>query len=190
MTARTSTWWTGARMAGAGAAAVLLLAACGSTSGSSGAASSSTTSAAAAQAASNATVVTHSGPMGTFLTGKDGRTLYLFEADTGGKSTCAGACATVWPPLTTTGTPTASGQATAGMLGTITRADGTKQVTYAGHPLYYFKKDTSAGDTSGQGVDGFGAKWWLVGPSGQAITASSSPAKPSTSSSGGGGGWA
>jgi Secreted repeat of unknown function len=89
---------------------------------------------------------------------------------------------------------TASGSAVASDLGTITRSDGSKQVTYDGHPLYYFSGDSGAGTASGQGSDGFGAKWWLVSPSGSDVTASvssftagggSAPA-PSSSSAGGG----
>jgi hypothetical protein len=88
-----------------------------------------------------------------------------------------------------TGTPTASGSAKASDLGTITRSDGTKQVTYDGHPLYYFSGDSGAGTATGQGSDGFGAKWWLVDPSGSDVTASvssftasvSAPAAPAAS---------
>jgi predicted lipoprotein with Yx(FWY)xxD motif len=108
---------------------------------------------------------------------------------------CSGACATAWPPLTATGAPTAGTGVTASDLGTINRSDGTKQVTYAGHPLYYFAGDTAAGQTSGEGSNGFGAPWYLVAPSGQQITslsAASAPALTAPSSSSGsnaGGGW-
>jgi hypothetical protein len=100
----------------------------------------------------------------------------------------------VWPPLTTTGAPKASAGVDASKLGTISRSDGTKQVTYSGHPLYYFIADKSAGETKGQGSNSFGAPWWLVTPSGQAITSggSSSSGSSSSGSSGGsssGGGW-
>lgn len=165
----------------------LLVAACSSSAHSSG----SPSPAAGGKAP---TVETHSGPMGTFLTDASGRSLYLFAADTGPKSTCSGACATVWPPLTVSGSPTAAGATKANMLGTITRADGRKQVTYAGHPLYTYAADSAAGDTSGEGSNGFGAKWWLVAPSGQPITSTASGGSPSSStagstSGGGGGGW-
>jgi predicted lipoprotein with Yx(FWY)xxD motif len=129
-------------------------------------------------------VKTASGANGTYLVGPSGRALYLWVADNGGKSNCSGACASAWPPLTTTGTPTASDGAQASDLGTITRSDGTKQVTYMGHPLYYFVGDPSAGSTTGQGNNGFGAKWWLVAPSGAAITAAGSGSSSSSSSSG------
>jgi hypothetical protein len=73
--------------------------------------------------------------------------------------------------VTATGTVTASGSAKSSDLGTITRSDGTKQVTYDGHPLYYFAGDSGPGTSTGQGSDSFGAKWWLVSPAGSDITA-------------------
>jgi predicted lipoprotein with Yx(FWY)xxD motif len=113
-------------------------------------------------------VATHgAGPM---LVDAQGRTLYLWEADTGSSSTCAGACATAWPPVTTTGKPAAGTGAEAGLLGTTKRADGSTQVTYAGHPLYRFAGDAAAGQVNGQGSDAFGAKWYVVTPAGDATT--------------------
>ncbi|MGA2925622.1 MAG: hypothetical protein ABSG43_06420 [Solirubrobacteraceae bacterium] len=189
------------RRAGGAAAAVcvaLLAAACGSTSNSSSTASSapaaaSTTVSTSSASAAGVAVGSAKGPDGTYLTGAGGRALYLWVADSDGASSCSGACAKAWPPLTTTATPVASGGVQASDLATITRSDGTKQVTYKGHPLYYFIADPSAGTTKGQGSDSFGAKWWLVAPSGVAITtggssrASGSGGSTSTSSSGG---WA
>jgi predicted lipoprotein with Yx(FWY)xxD motif len=139
----------------------------------------------------------------TFLTDGTGRAVYLWAKDTGNASTCTGACAGAWPPVTTTGSPTASGSAKASDLGTITRSDGTKQVTYDGHPLYYFAGDSGPGTASGQGSDNFGAKWWLVAPSGSDVTgtvssftvasgsggSSQAPAAPAPASSSAGGGW-
>jgi len=98
-----------------------------------------------------------------------GRTLYLWDADHGSKSTCSGACAQAWPPVTTTATPKASGAVKASLLGTTKRADGSREVTYAGHPLYTFAGDTQAGQTTGQGSNGFGAPWWVVTPAGKAL---------------------
>jgi predicted lipoprotein with Yx(FWY)xxD motif len=115
-----------------------------------------------------------------YLTGASGRALYLWVADSHGKSNCSGACASAWPPLITKATPVASGVVKAADLGTITRSDGSKQVTYKGHPLYYFAGDTGPGTTGGQGSDGFGAKWWLVAPSGTAITHSASSGSSSS----------
>jgi predicted lipoprotein with Yx(FWY)xxD motif len=130
---------------------------------------------------------------GSFLTNSAGRAVYLFLADSTGKSACDGACAAAWPPVVATGQPTAAGGAQSSDLGTITRSDGTKQVTYDGHPLYYFVGDTGPGTDKGQGVDGFGAKWWLVAPTGSsittAVTVGGSGASSPPASSGGGGGY-
>jgi predicted lipoprotein with Yx(FWY)xxD motif len=91
----------------------------------------------------------------------------MFEADKAGKATCSGACASVWPPVT--GTGHATGGAAAVDLGTITRADGATQVTYKGHPLYYFAKDKDGGDSYGQGLNSFGAGWYVLAPSGTKV---------------------
>ena len=191
--------WTTAKIRSVSAVALigvaLLVAACGSsasTSSSSASAPPATSSASATispASAKGASVGTAAGSGGTYLTGASGRAVYLWEADSGGRSSCSGACATTWPPLTTSGTPIAGHGVKAGELGTTTRSDGTKQVTYQGHPLYYFAADTSAGTTRGQGSDSFGAKWWLVAPAGTAITAGSSSGGASSSSSSSGGGY-
>lgn len=120
------------------------------------------------------------------MIGPSGHALYLWVADSHGKSSCAGNCAKYWPPLTSKGTPVAGHGVTAGDLGTITRAGGAKQVTYNGHPLYYFVADTSKSSTTGEGNDGFGAKWWLVAPTGSAITSGATSQAASSSSSSGG----
>jgi predicted lipoprotein with Yx(FWY)xxD motif len=105
---------------------------------------------------------TDKGSAGIWLTDPAGRTLYLFTHDKGTTSECYDACAKTWPPLLTTGPVTISGQYTLqNDLGTTTRTDGTKQVTYGGHPLYYFAGDTAPGQTKGQGVGGV---WFLIGP--------------------------
>jgi predicted lipoprotein with Yx(FWY)xxD motif len=104
----------------------------------------------------------------TALTDSTGKAVYLFELDTSPSSKCTGACATAWPPLTTTGKPTMTG-GDASKLGTTMRSDGTQQVTYNGHPLYYFQGDAKAGDTKGQGLKAFGADWYLVATSGDKI---------------------
>lgn len=159
------------------AAAALVASACSSSTGSQsgyGAAGSAAapgnTSASPVGSAQRTVIKTAPGAEGRFLTDGSGRTLYLWAADSSNESTCADACAGAWPPLTVTGTPTASGGASAADIGTITRGDGRKQVTYNGHALYYFVGDTSAGQTGGQGSDAYGAEWWLVAPSGSKIT--------------------
>jgi predicted lipoprotein with Yx(FWY)xxD motif len=93
-------------------------------------------------------------------------TVYLFEGDHGSTSACTGTCAQVWPPVTTATAATAAGAAITADLGTITRSDGTRQVTYKGHPLYFYVKDKDDGDAYGQGVHGFGADWYVLKPSG------------------------
>jgi predicted lipoprotein with Yx(FWY)xxD motif len=113
-----------------------------------------------------------SGIPGQALVGSTGRTLYLFEADKNGTSACSGACAAAWPPDTVTGAPRAGSGANQALLGTIKRPDGTMQVTYNGHPLYYFSADTSAGADHGQGVKAFGAGWYVVSASGSKIDTS------------------
>lgn len=170
----------------------LILAACGSSSSSSTASSpaanSSPYSSGSSSSATGAAVGTAKGPVGTYLTGASGRALYIWVADSNGKSSCSGACASAWPPLTTKAPPTAGGSALASDLGMITRTDGSKQVTYKGRPLYYYAGDTGAGTTNGQGSNQFGAKWWLISPSGGTVsggshTASSGSSKGSSSGS-------
>ncbi|MFY9668309.1 MAG: hypothetical protein WAK44_10230 [Trebonia sp.] len=180
------------------AVALLAAAACSSSSSSSGSSSTSNSTspsaAAPAGSASSTVITTKTSSGGSFLTNSAGRAIYLFMADSSGKSACSGACAAAWPPVVATGQPTASGGAQSSDLSTITRSDGTKQVTYDGHPLYYFEGDTGPGTDKGQGLNGFGALWYLVAPSGSSITTAvtisgsgSAPAAPP--SSGGGGGY-
>jgi predicted lipoprotein with Yx(FWY)xxD motif len=94
-----------------------------------------------------------------------------FKKDKNGKSACSGACAQNWPPLLTKGAPKAGAGAKASLLGTTKRSDGTTQVTYSGHPLYTFVADNGKpGSTKGQGVDAFGARWYVVAAKGTAKT--------------------
>ncbi|WP_051864374.1 phosphatase PAP2 family protein [Streptosporangium roseum] len=120
----------------------------------------------------SATVAVRDSKLGKILADGQGRTLYLFEADKGTSSTCYSACATAWPPLTTTGKPQAGSGASPALLGTTARTDHTTQVTYNGHPLYYFVTDVKPGDITGQGVDSFGAKWYVLNPKGNKIDTS------------------
>ena len=107
---------------------------------------------------------------GTALVDGTGRALYLFEADTGTTSTCTGTCAQVWPPLLAPGpAPAVTGGAQASLVGTSPRADGALQVTYHGHPLYYFAGDKAPGDVTGQGIHNFGGGWYVVTPAGDEI---------------------
>src|SRR6188472_717311 len=119
--------------------------------------------------------------LGKILADSNGDTLYLFKKDAGTKSACTGACASAWPPLRASGKPTVGNGASASMVGTTPRSDGKPQVTYNGHPVYTFTGDQSPGDTSGQGVNAFGARWYAISAAGNQVTGTAS-------SSGGGGG--
>ena len=168
-------YWIPRAVAAAGIG--LLMAACSSGSSSSTssaaspAASPATTQASSTAAAGAATVSLQalSGIRGKALVSSDGRTVYLFEADKNGTSTCTGACAAAWPPVTATGTPVAGSGVSQGLLSTIQRPDGTKQVTYNGHPLYYFVGDSGTGAAKGEGSKAFGAGWYVVNASGAKI---------------------
>ena len=152
------------------AALTLLLAACGaggsSAYGSGGYGAAPVTPSAAGTAA---TVDLRNSSLGKIVVDAHGRTLYLFEADKGGKSTCDGPCASVWPPYLGTGTPQAGTGASGTLIGTTTRADGGTQVTYGGHPLYYYVGDKASGDVAGQDMNQFGAKWYVLDKAGQKI---------------------
>ena len=119
------------------------------------------------------------GKLGKILVDSKGDTVYLFQKDTSTKSTCSGACASAWPPVRVGGKPSVGGGLSAGKLGTTPRSDGKPQVTYAGHPLYLYQGDSQPGDATGQGINAFGALWYVVSSSGGAVT---------TSGGGGGGG--
>lgn len=121
--------------------------------------------------ASGKTIDAASSRLGQILVDSNGRTLYLFLADSGTTSNCnSTGCVQAWPPVLTKGAPQAAPGVKASLLGTTTRRDGTTEVTYAGHPLYYFVSDTKAGEISGQGINAFGAPWYVVSPSGMQIS--------------------
>jgi len=105
--------------------------------------------------------------LGRVIVDSQGLTLYDFHKDKGTQSSCYGACAKVWPPLTTSGAPQAGKGAVASKLGTTKRKDGVTQVTYAGHPLYTYTADTKPGDAKGNDIDSFGAEWYALQPSGE-----------------------
>jgi predicted lipoprotein with Yx(FWY)xxD motif len=171
------------------AAVALAAAACGSSStstsspsgtASAGSTSSSPSSLATVSVAKNTTLGQG------ILVGSNGRTVYMFEKDTSGKSSCSGSCTAVWPPLTTVGKPQAGSGASASLIGTTVRSDGKTQVTYNGHPLYSYVSDNAAGQVNGQGLKQFGALWYVLSPQGNAI---SSGATPSGGGGYGGGGY-
>jgi predicted lipoprotein with Yx(FWY)xxD motif len=120
-------------------------------------------------AANKAALKLHKNKLGTFLVDGKGMSLYLFEKDKGGKSSCFGACAAAWKPYMTSGKASAGKGVAASKIGTTKRAGGGTQVTYAGHPLYHYIGDTSAGQTNGEGSKAFGAEWYLVSPAGKTV---------------------
>jgi predicted lipoprotein with Yx(FWY)xxD motif len=153
---------------------VLIAAGCGSSKKSSSSATSQGTTHALTQATTPAAAPSlkittkHAKGLGTILAvGSTKLSVYLFEADRAGHSNCSGACAKLWPPVT--GTAAAGGAAMSADLGTITRSDGTTQVTYHGHPLYYYSKDKDSGDAYGQGLKSYGASWYVLAPSGKKV---------------------
>jgi predicted lipoprotein with Yx(FWY)xxD motif len=116
-----------------------------------------------------ATVKTGTSSLGRIIVDGKAHTLYLFQKDRHGKSACSGACAQNWPPLLTKGAPKAGPSAKSSLLGTTKRSDGTTQVTYNGHPLYTFVADNGKpGSTAGEGVEAFGARWYVVAAKGTA----------------------
>jgi predicted lipoprotein with Yx(FWY)xxD motif len=143
--------------------AMLFLTACGSTTS----ASTSTTPSASSAAATIA--VAGNAKLGQILVDGGGRTVYLFEADKGHTSVCYTDCAAAWPPVITHGAPQAGSGATSSLLGTTTRTDGSLQVTYNGHPLYYWIADKNPGDATGQDLNNFGGAWYVLSPNGMQI---------------------
>ena len=161
----------------------LVLSACSSSS-------SSTARAATQKPAGAGTVIdsVHSAPYGTILVTASGRTLYMFTADTSTTSNCRGACVPAWPPVTTTGSPRAGAGVTPSLLGTITRSGGSHQVTYGGHPLYTFVRDSAAGQVNGEGVDNFGGHWYVVDTAGHPVKAAPTSGKAGATSGAAGSG--
>jgi predicted lipoprotein with Yx(FWY)xxD motif len=157
----------------AGAAALplvaLVVAGCGGGGGGSYAASAAAKPPPASGSAATVGMAS-GGSLGQVLVDARGHTLYLFQGDSGTTSSCSGACAGEWPPLRTTGKPIAGNGIAASKLGTSARSDGKPQVTYNGHPLYEYAGDRNAGDTTGQGVDDFGALWYALSPAGTVIS--------------------
>ena len=126
-------------------------------------------------------VSTTKSSLGRILVNSNGRTLYLFQKDKNGKSSCSGQCVSFWPPLIATGKPRAMGGVRAALLGTTRRADGRMQVTYNHHPLYTFAKETKKGQTKGEDLNAFGAECFVVSSAGVRVVKS----QPAT----GGGGY-
>lgn len=126
----------------------------------------------------NEVKVAHDTTIGAFLAGDGGKTLYVLTRDAPGVSTCAGSCATAWPPFVLdTGESVKGGADVTGSFGTITRDDGATQVTYKDAPLYYFAGDAAAGEVNGQGLSGV---WFVASPDGGPNSGSGSPSASST----------
>jgi predicted lipoprotein with Yx(FWY)xxD motif len=124
---------------------------------------------AAFASASTSTISLRKTAVGKVVVGTSGRTVYLFTADKGKTSNCYGQCASFWPPLIASH-PSAGAGLKHSLLGTTKRKDGKLQVTYGGHPLYYFAQDKKAGDIHGQAFVHFGGTWWVVSAAGRKIT--------------------
>jgi predicted lipoprotein with Yx(FWY)xxD motif len=155
-------------LAAAPAATAVVVAGCGGGGGGAYGAAAPAKASAPAKSASTSIAIRRSA-IGPLLVDGSGRTLYLFEADKSAMSTCYSACASIWPPVTTSGTVRAGSGVLASRLGATKRSDGKTEVTYNGHPLYYYAADTKPGDTAGQGLNQFGAKWYVVGRDGNKI---------------------
>jgi predicted lipoprotein with Yx(FWY)xxD motif len=140
----------------------------------------------AAPAGSQAAVTTAQSSLGQTLVDAEGRTLYAFTKDKGGKSNCYGDCEATWPAVTIQGTPSAGDGVDASLLATTDRKDGSAQITYKGMPLYHFSGDQQPGDTNGQGVGGV---WFAVTPDGSLVGAGGDGATGGGDQSGGGYGY-
>jgi predicted lipoprotein with Yx(FWY)xxD motif len=176
----------------AGVAALVVLAGCGGGSGANTATASPSTSGTAG-GGMGTIAMTKNPQLGPILTDGQGNTVYAFAKDSKGMSNCSGSCASIWPPVTTSGKPTAGSGTIASKLGTTKRGDGPTQVTYSGRPLYTYTADSGPGDIAGNGINEFGGLWYAVQPNGQnapartSSAAASSAGSSTTSGSSGGG---
>ena len=165
--------------------AALVVAGCGG--GGGGASASTTPPKTTSPISARAAVVrVANSRLGKILVDSQGRTLYLFQKDSGKKSACTGPCAGAWPPLRANGKPTVGSGAKASLIGTTARSDGGPQVTYNGHPLYTFVMDKKAGDTNGEGKTAFGGRWFAVSPTGKQVAPKAVSRQASISGSGNG----
>ena len=146
----------------------VVVAGCGGSSSGTAGGGSSYGNATGAPKTATGTVSTRQTKLGRILVDANGRTLYLFEKDKAASSSCNGACTSIWPPLTA-GKAKAGTRVTAADLGTTKRSDGKTEITYGGHPLYTYAGDQKPGDVAGQGLDQFGAEWYVLAPDGHKI---------------------
>src|ERR1700761_78447 len=139
--------------------------------------------------AAGSAISVRSTSLGKTLVDANGRTLYLFEGDKANVSTLSGAGVAVWPRFTSAGMVKAENGVQAGKLGTVTSPSGVRQVTYNGHPLYYYVGDSHPGSTRGQHLNEFGALWYVLGPNGNAITNTDGNSQPASAAPAGGYGY-
>jgi predicted lipoprotein with Yx(FWY)xxD motif len=139
------------------------------------------------QSTTSTSIQTAQGSLGLYLADSNGRSLYVFNGDTSGQSNCNGQCAVVWPPFTAPNgqIPTASGEVNGALINVIQRSDGSEQVTYNGLPLYYYSLDQTAGQTNGEGINSFGANWYLVKIDGTKLMPTSTSSTVNTDNVGG-----
>ena len=163
------TTWTRATGAALG---LLVLAGCASSADGAGSAAGSRSSSGGGSA--DAVLRTADSPLGQIAVAADGLTVYVFDEDTEGTSSCTGSCADLWPPVTA-GTADPQVDGVTGDVGTITRDDGTLQVTLEGRPLYTYDGDSDPGDVTGHGVEDV---WWAVDADGAPVTAAPSDDPP------------
>jgi predicted lipoprotein with Yx(FWY)xxD motif len=157
---------------------VLTVAACGGDGGN-------RSSVTATASKGTATVIRVEGSgLGKILVDAQGRTLYLFKADSPDASACEGACAAAWPPLLAHGRPSVASGLNPSLVSTIQRPGGARQLGYNGHPLYLFVDDQKSGDVKGEGVNAFGALWYVVSPAGNQVSGSPSGSGAAASSPG------
>lgn len=162
--------------------AVLVIAGCGG-----GGSSSGTSSGSGGASAPEGTIgATEIEGLGTVLVDSEGMTVYDFTVDEGMKSNCYGGCEAAWPPVTTTGKPTAGEGANAADLGTTKRKDGTLQVTYKGHPLYTFSGDEGPGEANGNEAEG---TWFALDEAGAPVKGQATGGEAESEESSGGGGY-
>jgi len=164
------------------AVTALAVSACSGTSSSAGSSTSQSSTAATSGQSSSDVATATKGSVGTVLVSSNGHTVYHLTTDTARSSTCTGSCAQLWPPMTVpAGTAPKAAAGLSGTLSTITRSDGTTQVTYNGEPLYQYSLDTTAGDALGQGVGGV---WFAVKATGSGAAPASSSTSTTTKSGG------
>jgi predicted lipoprotein with Yx(FWY)xxD motif len=158
-------------------AAALTATACGGVGETTAMSATATTSGGA-----SAAVRAQNGSLGKILVDAEGRTLYLFKADSPSASACDGACAAAWPPLLAHGNPSVANGLDLSLVSTIRRPGGARQLSYNGHPLYLFLDDHKPGDVNGEGITAFGAPWYALSAAGNKVSGSQSGSGAGTSS--------